>query len=86
MSSAPLAPTTTFSAMDDDVWVAVAAPRPVTRTAIRQHAKRESIHTSEFIRVEDVPTAAVADSDARDYVSQLWAEDWNSPEDAVYDA
>lgn len=25
------------------------------------------------------------DAPERDYVSQLWAEDWNSPEDAIYD-
>jgi hypothetical protein len=27
-----------------------------------------------------------ADQDIRAYVSQLWAEDWDSPEDAAYDA
>jgi len=85
MSSAPLAPMAVSGAMDD-VWVAVAAPRPVVRTALRQHASREAGHTSELLRATDVPTAAVADSDARDYISRLWAEDWNSPEDAVYDA
>lgn len=27
----------------------------------------------------------VEDEDVRMYVSDLWAEDWDSPEDAVYD-
>jgi hypothetical protein len=26
------------------------------------------------------------DDDVRSYVSALWAEDWNSPEDSAYDS
>lgn len=35
--------------------------------------------------VDESPVPPTDDELMRGYVSQLWAEDWDSPEDAVYD-
>jgi hypothetical protein len=38
-----------------------------------------------FLTTQDVSLDDQEDLDLRSYVSRLWAEDWDSPEDSVYD-
>lgn len=85
MSSAPLAPTTRFQSSEEE-WVEVAAPSPTAD--FHPHAANPVAFPKALSTItgDDMPMPGVAESDARDYVSRLWAEDWNSPEDAAYDA
>lgn len=54
--------------------------RPIPTSAVVVVEGEAAVDDPQLVGVE------VAEAEARAYVSALWAEDWDSPEDRVYDS
>jgi len=46
---------------------------------------RYTVNNSQHGSITVVPVTVPLDDEERAYVGRLWAEDWDSPEDAIYD-